>query len=378
MAELQILRAITRLNIGGPGAHVLALARATPDLQSLLACGWPQSREGSLDASGVDLVRVALVRPISPVRDAAAIVQLRRLIQSRRPKLLESHMAKAGLAARAAVESLRRKPVMVHVFHGHVMEGYFSHGITQGIVMVERVLARTADVLVAVSPQTRDQLLDLRIGRPDQYRIVPLGLDLDPFLAINGPSGVVRARLGLEPGVPIVGVFGRLVTIKDHETLLAAVKRLPDVHLAVFGDGYLRPGLEEKVRKIGIGSRVHFLGWWSDVASAMADCDVVALSSRNEGTPLSLIEAQAAGRPVVATDVGGVASVVEEGRTGFLVPPGDPAALADRIGAVLSDSTTATRMGDYGRRLVASRFGLDRLVSDMRALYAELGVSEPD
>jgi glycosyltransferase involved in cell wall biosynthesis len=225
-----------------------------------------------------------------------------------------------------------------------------------------------------VSPEVRDELLDLGIGRPDQIEVVPLGLDLDAFLALDPvtPSGKLRAHLGLPPTAPLVGIVGRLVPIKDVATTIRAVQRLDGVHLAVVGDGALRPALEDEAAKLRVADRVHFTGWWDDVAAVMADLDVAALSSRNEGTPVALIEALAAGRPVVGTNVGGVRFVVEEDQSGYLVPPDDPDALAERLKQLLADPALRARMGEYGRAHVRERFGARRLVADMRALYTDL------
>jgi glycosyltransferase involved in cell wall biosynthesis len=281
-------------------------------------------------------------------------------------------MAKAGTVGRLAALSLRPKPLTVHTFHGHVLDGYFGKATERAFVEAERRLARRTDRLIAVSPQIRDQLLDLGIGRSSQFDVVPLGLDLDPFLAVSGPAGGLRQRIGVSRSTPLVGIVGRLVPIKDVLTMLATIQRLTGVHLAVLGDGELRPALEEKARLLGVADRVHFTGWWEDVPGAMADLDVVALTSRNEGTPVALIEAMAAAKPVVGTRVGGVPFVVQDGETGYLVLPGDPDATAERIRQLLSDTARRVRMGQRGRTLVRERFGRERLVSDMRELYAEL------
>jgi len=281
-------------------------------------------------------------------------------------------MAKAGTIGRVAALSSRVRPWTVHTFHGHVLEGYFSAPVQRTFIEIERKLARRTDVLIAVSSHVRDALLELRIGRPEQFRVIPLGLDLSSCLAVSAGQGVLRSSLKLGPDVPLAGVISRLVPIKDHETLLLALKRLHGVHLAVLGDGELRPTLEARVRDLGLADRVHFVGWWTDVASALSDLDVVVLTSRNEGTPVSLIEAGAAARPVVATDVGGVAAVVEHGVTGYLARPGDPEHIASLISAVLEDPHTARRIGEAARRHVRDRFGEERLVEAIRDLYDEL------
>jgi len=281
-------------------------------------------------------------------------------------------MAKAGFVGRLAARSLRREPATVHTFHGHVLEGYFSASMQRSVLALERRLARNTDVIVAISPQVRDSLLELEVGHEDQYRLIPLGFDLEAHLAVSEPSGALRGRLGLGPDVPLVGVVGRLAPIKDVATLFEAVARLPDVHVAVLGDGESREALEIRSAELGIGPRTHFLGWWMDIPAAMSDIDLVALSSLNEGTPVALIEALACSRPVVASAVGGVPFIVEHGRTGLLCPPRDPVVLAQAMDRVLSDRTLSERMGLAGRHDVATRFRKERLLSDIRKLYQSL------
>lgn len=368
-----VVRLVTRLNIGGPARHALLLCRGLADeFPTLLAAGRPPAAEGEMTDPDVPIVRVPLVRPVRPATDARALAAARRLLAEHRPRILHTHMAKAGLVGRAAALSLRERPRTVHTFHGHVLSGYFPGGVQRAFVSVERQLARRTDVLVAVSEQVRDELLELRIGRPAQYRVIPVGLDLSAHVAVEGPSGALRSRLGLPADVPLAGVIGRLVPIKDHPTLFEAVRRIPDVHLAVIGDGERRAEVEALARALGVAERVHFTGWWSDVPAALADLDVVVLSSRNEGTPVALVEALAAGRPVVATDVGGVRSVVRDGESGILVPPGDPASLAAAISALVADPALRCRMGAAGRADVPARFGQERLLADIRWLYREL------
>lgn len=338
----------------------------------MLVAGIPTESEGEMTDPRVPLQRVPLVRPVRPATDARALFAVRRVLRAHRPAVLATHMAKAGTVGRLAALSLRPRPRLVHTFHGHVLDGYFRPRAERAFLEVERRLARRTDAFVAVSPEVRDSLLDLGVGRPEQYRVVPLGLDLDPFLAVGGPTGGLRAHIGLGAGTPLVGMIGRLVPIKDGVTMLDAIARLPDAHLAVVGDGEDRDRLVHHARARGIGERTHFVGWWPDVPAAVADVDVVALSSRNEGTPASLIEALAAERPVVATRVGGVSSVVDDGVTGFLVPAGDSDALARRIGQLLADPHLRRRFGTEGRARSRSRFGVDRLVAELRDLYREV------
>lgn len=366
----KILRVITRLNIGGPSRQALTLTKALrPDYETILVAGRSAPYEGEMTEEGVDVVHVSLVRPISPRLDAQALMQLKRIVRRWQPDVIHTHQAKAGAIARLA-SSPRSKTV--HTFHGHVLEEYFGGLARAAFLSAERLLARRTDVLVAVSQEIQDALLDLGIGNRNQWRVIPLGFDLEPFLRIEGTDQSLRRRLGVTPEAPLVGVVGRLSPIKDHATLLQAMTRLEGVHLAVFGDGELHGELRREVAGLGLMDRVHFMGWWTDVASAMAGLDVVVLTSRNEGTPVSLIEALASGRPVVATDVGGVRSVVVDGVSGYVVPSRSPTAVADALRGLLSDPQKRSAMGAAGRAFVAKRFIQDRLVADTRALYSSL------
>jgi glycosyltransferase involved in cell wall biosynthesis len=369
----RLVRVITRLNVGGPARQALLLSRElATDFDTVLVAGYPAPSEGELADPTVPVRRVPLVRPLRPWTDARAFVAVRRILSERPCDIVHTHMAKAGTVARLAVRTVGSRPRRVHTFHGHVLDGYFSPAVGRAFIEAERRLARRTDVIVAVSPEIRDELLDLKIGTPRQYVVVPLGLDIDAFLAVREPSGKLRSHLGLAPDVFLVGAVGRLVAIKDNTTLPEAVAHVPDVHLALVGDGDQRPQLEAKVRTLGIGDRVHFTGWWDDVPAAMSDLDVVALTSRNEGTPVSLIEALACGRPVVATDVGGVRFVVEDGVNGLVVPPGDSRRVAEAIATLAADRSLRSRLEGAGRAHVRERFGKDRLLTDIRDLYQEL------
>lgn len=368
-----VVRLVTRLNIGGPAHHCLVLTKGLSDeFPTTLAAGRPAADEGELSDPDVAVRRIPLTRPLDPPADLRALVAVRALLHEVRPAILHTHMAKAGTVGRMAAASVRPRPVRIHTFHGHVLDGYFRSVAARAFLEAERRLAQRTDVLIAVSPQVRDTLLALGIGTPERWRVVPLGLNLGAFEDVTNPTGRLRSRLGLAADVPLVGAVGRIVPIKDLTTMLHALTRLPGVHLVLVGEGSQRPELEVLAVSLGLGGRVHFPGWADDVAAWMADLDVVALSSRNEGTPVALIEALAAGRPVVATSVGGVPFVVRDGRNGWLVPPADPAALAEALQACLADPLEGARRAAAGRAEVLPRFAAARLVSDIRSLYREV------
>ena len=342
------------------------------DFHTLLVTGRPDPREGELTDDRVQIHRIPLKREVDVRADAAAYRSLREIIETNDIDLVHTHMAKAGTLARTACLRARRRPVSVHTFHGHVLQGYFSKPVERFFVGVERFLARRTTALVAVSEEIRVELLELGIGGPEQWHVIPLGFDLGELLEVSGHTGVLRSRMGIGDDVALVGVLGRLAPIKDHVTLVRAIARVPDAHLAVLGDGETRDEIAAEIERLGLSQRVHFMGWVTEVASAIADLDVVALTSRNEGTPVSLIEASAAARPVVSTDVGGVRSVVKDAATGYVVPAGDVAAVSSAIDSLLADRELARRFGHAGRGHVRDRFDQQRLVTDVRKLYEQL------
>jgi len=368
-----IVRLITRLNIGGPARQALMLTRELRDeYTTVLGAGRPPPEEGELSDPQVAVVDLPLTRQISLRTDGRAFAATRHLLDESDATIVHTHMAKAGAIGRLAASSLRRRPRTVHTFHGHVLEGYFSPRKAKLFVNAERALARRTDALVAVSEQTRDELLELGIGRPEQYRVIHVGFDLRPHRAVAGRTGYLRDRAAVGDDVLLFGVIGRLAPIKDHHLLLDALARTADVHLAVLGDGELKSALLERARVLGIEKRVHFVGWCHNIPAALADLDAVVCSSRNEGTPVALIEAGAASLPVISTDVGGVRTVVTDGESGLLVPPGDPEGLSSAMARLAHDPGLRAELGQEGRRRSA-QFDSERLVADIRALYRELG-----
>jgi glycosyltransferase involved in cell wall biosynthesis len=392
----RVLQILTRDNVGGPARLVASLAKGLPaDFALAVAAGMPEPSEGTpvFDAAQIPVERLPLRRSIAPKSDLAALVRLRRLVAGRTalpatshgaashgaawpPDLVHTHMAKAGALTRLAALGVQNRPVLVHTYHGHVFSGYFPAWQVRSFVTLERLLAKTTDALVAVSPEVRDELLSLGIGRPEQWHVVVPGVELAAFLEVPSetpPStGSLRKALGVQAGTRLVGMVGRLVPVKDHLTAFRALEHLPEVHLALIGDGELRQALSAEAGRLGIGPRVHFTGWVEDVPAVLAELDVVVLSSRNEGTPLALIEAAAAARPVVATDVGGVASVVVDGRTGCLVPPSRPEALAAALRRLLDDPAERLRLGEAARAHAVRRFGDGRMVQETLDLYRTL------
>jgi glycosyltransferase involved in cell wall biosynthesis len=381
---IRVLRVIARMNIGGPAHHVSMLSgRLDPDrFETLLVHGRVAPGEGSFEfLAAQEGCNVHVVPSLGPeirlLADLKALVGLVRVMRAYRPQIVHTHTAKAGFVGRlAAVLALRPRPVVVHTYHGHVLEGYFGRVGSAVYRTLERWLAHVTDCLIGVSQATVDDLVRLRVAPRDRFRVVPLGLDLRRFLQPDsGAALALRERCGIGPGDVLVGFVGRLVPIKRVDLVLRAIARarghdLP-LRLIVIGDGPCRGTLEQLARTLGLGDGVRFLGYLRDSSIAAAAADIAILASDNEGTPVALIEAAAAGRPAVATDVGGVREVVVPG-AGILVPARDPDALADALMPLVVEPETRARMGARARDHVTRSYSVERLLDDVAGLYEEL------
>ena len=386
---LRVVRIIARLNVGGPARHVAILDAGLRDrgYTTLLLHGQPDRDEGSLDRlvreRGLPVASVpALGRAVRPWRDLRAFCAIARTIFATRPHVVHTHTTKAGVLGRLAAllyNATRRRSrrcLVVHTYHGTVFHGYFGHVGDLLVRIVERLLAAGTDRVVVLSERQRREIVEgLRIAPAGRVAIVPLGLELDPLLRMAGDAPTLHLELGLPDNAFVLGFVGRLVDIKDPATLLRAFERVtdrvPHAMLLLAGDGPLRPGLDALAASLKISNSVRFLGWRHDLAALYATLDVVVLSSRNEGTPVSVIEAMAAGRAVVATDVGGVGDVIDHEETGVLVPAARPDALAEAIQRLATDEAARRRLGSSARRSVAARFSAVRLVDDVDRRYRD-------
>lgn len=383
MEAVRVLRLIARLNVGGPALHVSYLSEGLDQIgyRTLLVAGRVGAGEGSMEYAarerGIEPIYVpSLQREISPLVDSLAVARVLGLIREFRPHVLHTHTAKAGAVGRvAAILAGRDRPqAVVHTFHGHVLRGYFGPTKTEAFRRLERSLARASDALVAVSPEVRDDLVRLGVAPASKISVIRLGLDLEGRVAALGDArGQLRSEAGIPPDALVIGWLGRMTEIKRVDDLLRAfAEASPTAHLLLAGDGPLRRSLEELARTLGIASRTHFVGFRSDVAAVYAASDIIALTSANEGTPVTVIEALAAGRPVVSTNVGGVADVVADGRSGLLVPRGDVSATAAALRRLAEDDELRDEFAGAARADVAQRYSISRLVDDVDRLYREL------
>ena len=381
---IRVLRVIARLNMGGPaqqvgllsGRRMQSLGYETLLVHGALAAG-EQPLTDVAEHEGANLAFLPeLVQPVRPGSDARALLKLARLVRRFRPDIVHTHTAKAGFLGRSAALALRPRPLIVHTYHGHILSGYFGRAKTTVYRGLERSAAKISDRLIGVSEATVNDLVRMGVAPRDRFSVVPLGLDLGAFARLrHGRDAGARSELGIREDEVLLTFVGRVVPIKRLDLLLEATgiarRRGSPVQLAIVGDGEIRPSLESMARGLGIADAVQFLGYRRDLPRLASASDLAVLSSDNEGTPVSLIEAAAAGRPAVATAVGGVPDVVSPG-TGLLVPPGDVGALADAIEQMAGNPDLRVRCGAQARMHALERFSAQRLVTDIDSLYRDL------
>ena len=386
---MKIVRIIARLNVGGPARHVALLNAGLQARghQTLLAYGAVDTGEASLEApaieSGIPLARQQhLVSRVRAGSDLRALVALIRLIFREQPDIVHTHTAKAGMLGRLAALAYNvtrpraRRALVVHTFHGHVFEGYFRPGISALVARAERWLAYATDIIVTISlRQQADITGRFSVARLDKTVVVPLGLELGYLFSMPVGAPDLRTTIGATPDDIVVGYAGRIVPVKELPTLLRAFARacaiVPALLLVLAGDGPERAAAEALAIELRIDHRVHFLGWVDDLRRFYSTVDVFALTSVNEGTPVAVIEAMAAGCAVVATSVGGVPDVVEAEVSGLLVPSRDAEALGAALVRLASAPELRATMGAAGRALAMARYSHLRLVDDIERLYVK-------
>lgn len=404
----RVLRIINRFNLGGPTHNAAYLTRYLPDEFETLLVGGPQeeSEEGSghiLRSLGVDpMLLPEMQREVAPWRDRSAYRRIKKLIKEFKPDIVHTHAAKAGAVGRLAANDMGVKAI-VHTFHGHVFHSYFGQVRTTLYKNIERFLAKRSSRIIAISEKQKSELVDEhRICPADKVTVIPLGFDLSKFqVDQEAKRKLFRKVYGLADDEIAIGIIGRLVPVKNHDLFLDAMRHVRErtgkkVRAFVVGDGEERDRLEERGRSLGLSlargpifnghgfgygvnghamverADITFTSWIKEIDIVNAGVDVVALSSFNEGTPVSLIEAQAANKPVVSTNVGGIENVVIEGGTALLSPANDKGMFGDNLLRLVEDDGLRARMGLGGWEHVRDRYHFTRLVDDTAALYREL------
>jgi glycosyltransferase involved in cell wall biosynthesis len=386
--QIGVVRVIARLNIGGPSIQAITLTERLRALgyATTLVRGREGEREGNMDylADRLDVqpLLVTMLRRDPGWHDVAALLSLTRIMRRCRPQIVHTHAAKAGTLGRLAAlasSRRRRRAILVHTYHGHSLSGYFSPAKTTLYRSFERVLARRTDRLIAVSEQVRDELVGLGVADPERFEVIALGFDLSPFTVTGDERAAARRALREELGIPmdatVVTLVARLVPIKRVDRFLRAaamLMRSSDVRFLVVGDGELHDALASSSEAKALGDRLTWAGFRLDVPQVCFASDVVVLCSDNEGTPVSLIEAAAAGLPTVSTRVGGAAKVVLDGHTGILVGCDDGRQLGEAVAGLVADQSLRVRMGAAARDHALQAFSLGRLVREHDDLYRRL------
>lgn len=373
--SMRILRVIARMNVGGPAVEVSNLMRllASQEFEQLLVTGFVSEGEADyLETQAPDLnaVRISgLGRALKPADDLRALFVLRRLIREQRPDIVHTHTAKAGALGRIAALTVRPRPRTVHTFHGHVLSGYFSRTANFVFANIERVLGHFTDELITVGPEVREDLLAAGIGTAEHFHVIEPGV----ALRHKPTRAAARQTFDIVDDRPVISVVGRLTQIKRPDRMLDVVAQVrrdyPDLLVLVAGDGELREELEARVRREALP--VRFIGWTDDVETVFAASDLTLLTSDNEGTPISLMQAALLGIPAVACDVGSVKHVVLDGRTGWLAAP-DADSLAGSVSAALSNPEELRARGTAGCAFASDRYSVRRFTEQHARLYRGL------
>ncbi|HQI69501.1 MAG TPA: glycosyltransferase [Bacteroidales bacterium] len=390
----RVLRIINRFNLGGPTYNAAYLTRyMSPDFQTLLVGGMKEESEENSEfiVRNLGIVPITIPdmhRSINPMKDIIALRKICEIIEDFRPDIVHTHASKAGALGRRAAYKMK-VPVIIHTFHGHVFDAYFSGVKSYMYQHIERALARKSTKIIALSPIQRDDLVHkYRICSEDKVRVIPLGFDLNRFRENKEEKRIqFRADYLLDDDEIAIGIVGRIVPIKNHNLFLEGVKHVVEkygkkIRAFIVGDGEDKIKVMDKCRELGLSTvdftlekrkaAVTFTSWIKDVDVVNAGMDIITLTSLNEGTPVSLIEAQASGKPIITTNVGGIENIVMPGRTALLSDNRVPGDYQQKLLTLVEDEQLRNEFSLAGWEFVNQKFSYNRLVSDMNNLYNEL------
>jgi glycosyltransferase involved in cell wall biosynthesis len=403
---MKVIRIIARLNVGGPARHVVWLTAGLPEeeFEQLLVTGVVPEGEDDMSYFAKDngvapLIIPQMSRELSP-KDAVTLWKLYRLFLKEKPDIIHTHTAKAGTAGRIAgflyrwltIKTLIGKPRpvrFVHTFHGHVFHSYYGNAKTKIFLAIEKTLAHlVTNKIIVLSEQQRGEINgDFKVGKANQFAIVPLGIDLSVFKDSNTRRQVLRNEIGAGEDEILIGIVGRLTEIKNHSLFIRIAARVKElkpgerIRFLVIGDGHLRTKLEDEARALDLKDTVFFLGERSDPQNFYPALDIVALTSRNEGTPLTLIEAMANARPVISTSVGGVVDLLGEEisknsfvlcERGVRAPSDDAESFAQGLLYLIENENLRLETGKRGEDFILKHYSKERLLEDIKKLYRDL------
>lgn len=390
----KVLRIINRFNLGGPTYNVSYLTKyMAPDYETLLVGGMNDKSEACSDyivqKLGIHAIKISeMMRSINGYNDVVAYEKIKSIIKRYKPDIVHTHASKAGVLGRQAAISCG-VPVIVHTFHGHIFNSYFNKYVTETFRKIEQHYAKRTSAIVAISDIQKYELSEIyKIAPPEKFRVIPLGFDLNRFQENKAMKrDAFRKQYDIADDEIAVSIVGRLVPVKNHRMFIDSIRKVKSqtnrkVRGIIVGDGDLRDGLLEYASLHGLtsstpehkvpNSDLIFTSWIKDADYVFAGSEISALTSLNEGTPVSIIESQAANVPVVSTIVGGIRDVVVEGKTALLSPTQNVEAFSDNLLMLVENDEMRKQMSEDGWIFVRDKFHYTRLVNDMKNLYDEL------
>ena len=394
MGKTRVIHIITRLDKGGSAETTLHIVSSLNMEKYDVFLAHGLSRESNMsimekevvesdlllaEAKGVRVFALpSLVRRLSFKNDLLAFINIYRLIKRIRPHIVHTHTSKAGLLGRLA-SFLARVPIIIHTPHGHVFHSYYGPVMTKVFVFAEKILSFMTDKITALTNRERDEHLEEGIASIEKYVVIHSGVMLDRLMNMSVDAGAVRGKFGIAQDSNVIGVVGRLVPIKGHKYLVSAAKRIiKEFRNTVFvfvGDGYLSSRLERQAESVGVRKNIIFTGWRKDAVEILDLFDILVLPSLNEGMGKVLVEGMALGKPIIASNVGGIIDLVRNGENGILVPPGDSDALGEAILQLLKDKNLSEKLGKNGKAMVYPEFDASVMVKQIDDLYESLLVS---
>lgn len=386
MKKKKILRIIARLNVGGPAIHTILLTNQiqTEEFETFLAAGPIPENEGDMsyiaDEKGINVNYInSLQRELSFINDLKALFEIIKIMLKYKPDIVHTHTAKAGFIGRGATMLYKllsfKKTKTVHTFHGHVFQGYFSPLKTKFFLFIERFLAKSTDVIITITDKQQEEILNYGIGKKEQHQMIPLGLDLKKFY-IDSDTLFLHERYGIPTNKKLIGIIARFTQIKNLKMFIRVAALIhqkdPDTHFFMIGDGEDRMHLEEFCELNNASDFITFTGFLKKLPQVYSSLDLVLLTSNNEGSPVSIIEALSSGTPVVSTNVGGVPDLFTDFGKKYLVQINDDEAMASTSLNILHSKEDNLRFVLEHQNITYSKYSFDRLVQDLTKTYKEL------
>ena len=381
--KVKIINILSRMNIGGPSIHTALLTKYLQgqDYHSLIISGTLSEGEGEMSylLDGIQSKHMtvpSMQREISPWEDLKTVLYLTKIFRREKPQIVHTNMAKAGMVGRVAAW-LAGVPVICHTFHGHVFAGYFSPFKTRIFILIERLLARISSRIIAISENIQFDLFSTyRIAALNKIELIPLGFELDKLPDRETYQNFFRTKFSISKNAFIIGIIGRLTEIKNHILFIQVADLLcrqhNDVHFLVIGDGELHTELVNYVKKLNLSDKIHFTGWIQETAKIYSDLDLLIQTSKNEGTPVTIIEAMWYRIPVLSTNVGGVPDLISDGETGYLLDSTEPAVFVTVIEKLLQNKKLRDKIGLTAHEFINQKYHVNRLINDIKALYKRL------